>query len=111
MTRTRATPVPKSRISGRADHHSTTRGRGSRPARSVGRGAGLLAGGRWLPPIAVPAAEKAEEVPLGGQHERGVLAVKRVAIGLQRAVEGKELLVLPECLGIDLDRLRVAVAA
>src|SRR5439155_16850285 len=61
--------------------------------------------------LARPTAEETEEIALRRQHEGGVLAVQRVAIGLQRTVEGEEFLVLAERVGIGLDRLCVAVTA
>src|SRR5712692_7783024 len=101
ITRTRASPVARSRI---------TRWRRRRNALqpSLRR---RPSGRRGRPRHSRPAREEAEETPLGAQHERRIATVERIAIGLQRAVEGEELLVLAKRVGIELYRLRVAVAA
>src|SRR5438132_2190764 len=121
ITSTRASAVPRSRIiRGRARHQRRrpaarqVAGPRRRGSSRLGSGAGRRgrsarrSRGRAL---ARPTAEEAEEIALRGQHEGGVLTVQRVAIGLQRTVEGEELLVLAERVGIGLDRLCVAVAA
>src|SRR6185503_5653039 len=114
ITRTRASPVPKSRIARRVARpvlDSTRRspsggGTGRRRCRGGGR-----RGTRWRSAGARrsrgpgPTAEEAEEIPLRSQHERGVAAVKRLAICLQRSVEGEELLVLAEGVAIELHGL------
>src|SRR4029077_19447462 len=80
------------------------------------------AGSRPLPPsslraahrvtaVAAVIAEEAEELGVGRQHHGGVAIAERFAIGFHRAVEGEELRVLAEGVGIDLDRGRVAFAA
>src|SRR5262249_55761797 len=55
--------------------------------------------------------EEAEEAAVRAQHKRRGTAVQRVAIGLHRAIEGKEFLILPESVGIGFDALRIALAA
>src|ERR1051326_3731809 len=129
MTSTRASAVPRSRINRggcchaappRRARRNTVRPRLASPRWSAGAGAAgcrvrrsrrgpMWRSGRGV--LAGPAAEEAEEIAFRRQDERGVLAVQRIAIGLQRAVKGKEFFVLPERIGIDLDRLTVAVAA
>src|SRR5215469_9511128 len=60
---------------------------------------------------AVGVFEEAEKPAVGAQHKGSRTAVQRVSVGLHRAIEGEEFLVLPECGGIDLDALRIAFAA
>src|SRR5947207_12087498 len=96
ITRTRATAVPRSRI---AEMARDPIGSTARPTRRRGAGRRLAAGARRLPGPG-NAAEEAEEIALGAQDERGAVAVERVAIGLQRAVEGEEFLILAERVGI-----------
>src|SRR5580692_3644754 len=118
ITSTRASAVPRSRIiRGRARHQrrrsAARQAAGPRRRGSSRRGSGAgrrRRAARRGRALSRPAAEEAEEIALRRQHEGGVLAVQRVAIGLQRAVEGEELLVLAERIGIGLDRLRVAIA-
>src|SRR5205823_9871354 len=129
MTSTRASAVPRSRINrGGCVHaappHRARRNNGRPRLGSPRRVAGAGAAGRRVRSsrrrtmrrsgrggLARPAAKEAEEIAFRRQDERGVLAVQRIAIGLQRAIEGKEFFVLPKRIGIDLDRLTVAVAA
>src|SRR5437016_3337218 len=108
MTSTRASPVARSRITGAGRRYRASVG--GRSARGRAAGGRRRAARRGAARCAVPAREKAEKTPLGGQHKRGVAAVEALAIGLQRAVEDKELLVLAERVAIELYRLRVAVA-
>src|SRR5579871_2815267 len=55
--------------------------------------------------------EEAEELAVGRQHQRGVAAGERRPVGLERAVEREECLILPERLGIDADGVGIALAA
>src|SRR6266542_4571095 len=121
MTSTRASAVPRSRITRGAAPYQPP----SYPARQAARvsrrgsprlGSGAAGRGRAVrrrpggSSLSGPAPEEAEEIPLGRQHEGSVLAVQPLAISLQRPIKRIELLVLVEGVGIDLDRLRVAVA-
>src|SRR5580658_9404323 len=54
-------------------------------------------------------AEVAEKLAVGRQHEGRVLAAERVLVGLERAVEGEEVLVPPEGVGRDLDAVGIAL--
>src|SRR5215468_10609127 len=104
MTRTRASAVHRSRIPEEAKAAPA----GGSP-RSFRRGSRRRWAGGGRPALGV--LEEPEEAVARVQHERGRIAVERVAIGLQRTIKGKEFLVLTESVGIDLDRLGVAVAA
>src|SRR6516165_7363846 len=66
---------------------------------------------RWRGLRRAGVLEEAEETGIGGEHKRCAVAGERVAIGLHRAIESKELLVLAERVGVDSDALRVAIAA
>src|SRR5665213_239035 len=104
MTRMRASAVRRSRIGAVAYRRDVKSVRGRRRGRR-------RRGRRRLGSRARQAVKEAKEAAVGAEHERGVVAVERRPVGLQRAVEGKELPILTERIGIDLDRLRVAVAA
>src|SRR5216684_3394386 len=120
ITRTRASPVNRSRITRRGGRPAALPARLSPNRQSLracpaARGASRRRGrwragrrGRGGRPL--PALQEAEEISLGRQHEGGIAAVERLAIGLQRAVKSEELLILTKRVGIDLHRLRVAVA-
>src|SRR5437868_7753894 len=58
----------------------------------------------WRP---VQIFEKAEKAAVGGEHKGRGVTIECVAVSLHRAVEGKELLVLPESVGIGFDALRI----
>src|SRR4051812_31597778 len=60
---------------------------------------------------ALRSAEEAEELVVGRQHERCVTPVQSRAIGLHRAVEGEEILVLAERVGVGRRRFRLALTA
>src|SRR5690349_25071008 len=114
ITSTSASPVHKSRITrehGPPDDRPPRRSSRRRSAcrRPWRRRARRLPWRIRRCGAAGPALEEAEELAVRAQDERGILAGQRVAVGLQRAVEGEELLVLAECLGVDLDRLGIAV--
>src|ERR1700730_7507674 len=110
---TRATAVHKSLITREAAFGSRSarrdaRGASSRTSRRPRRrGSGL----RALGCRAVQILEKAKEAAVGGQNEGRAPAAQRITIGLHRAVEGEEFLVLAKSVGIGLDALRIAVAA
>src|ERR1700751_4879093 len=55
--------------------------------------------------------EEAEEPGVRGEHKGSGMAVERVPIGLHRAVEGEEILVLPKGVGVGLDAFGIAFAA
>src|SRR5665213_2691548 len=101
---TMATPAQTLRIGAVAYRRDVKSVRGRRRGRR-------RRGRRRLGSRARQAVKEAKEAAVGAEHERGVVAVERRPVGLQRAVEGKELPILTERIGIDLDRLRVAVAA
>src|SRR5579864_1306270 len=100
ITRTRANPVPRSRITRPDGRRAASpirllwlaRG-GRRRARYPGSRSG---GCRRHPGRSRPTVEEAEEIAFGRQHEGGIAPIERVAIGLQRAIKCEELLVLPE---------------
>src|SRR4051812_48718395 len=112
MTSTRASAVNRSLIirngGGRLDLRRrrrailrSLRARSAVAARAVGRWRRS-----WRSRQRCRRLEEAEETSLRCQDERGVAAVEGLAVGLQRAVEGKEFLVLAERAGIDPHRLR-----
>src|SRR6516165_3579417 len=66
---------------------------------------------RWRGLRRAGVLEESEETGIGGEHKRCAMAGERVAIGLHRTIESKELLILAERVSVDTDALRVAVAA
>src|SRR5216683_112865 len=108
MTRTRPSAVPRSFMREAAGRGAAGRGTETRSGFRVpvGRRQGI---GRAA--LAAAAAEEAEEIAIRRQDERRVLPAQRLAIGLHRAIKGEEVLILAERIGIDLDRLALALAA
>src|SRR5437764_6508806 len=109
MTRTRARAVPRSRIKHGQRRRPLRSRRSLRAARAGSRSAAGRRAARRRRSRAHHrrTAEKSEEIALWAQYEGGIAAIERLAIGLQRSVEGEELLILAERVGIDFDRLRV----
>src|SRR5882762_2109294 len=114
MTKTRARAVPKSRISSPAGcplaELSSTRGAGGRSPGGTARRGRCRGGCPTGPGSTRPTAEESEETALRRQDKRCVAAVERFAIGLQRAIKGEELRILPKRVGVDLDRAAIAIA-
>src|SRR5260370_8123829 len=121
ITRRRASPVDRSRITRRGGRHAALPARWSLIRQSLracpaARGASRRrgwrrAGRRGRSGRPLPALQEAEEISFGRQYEGGIAAVERLAIGRKRAVKSEDLLILTKGVGIDLPRLRVAVAA
>src|SRR3954447_14099807 len=107
MTSTRASAVPRSFMPGAAPRENRARS-GLRVPVGCHRGRRRRFRRATL---AAAAAEEAEEIAVRRQDERRVLPAERLTIGLHRAVEGEEVLILAEGVGIDLDRLALALAA
>src|ERR1700730_14068648 len=103
MTSTRASAVPRSFMPGAAPSEMKRRSGLSVP---LGRRLGIR-----RPALAAASAEEAEEIAGRRQDHGRVLPAQRLAIGLHRAIEGEEVLILAEGIGIDLDRLALALAA
>src|SRR5258705_5572002 len=61
--------------------------------------------------LAAAAAEEPEEIAVRRQDQCRVLPAERLAIGLHRAVESEEVLILAEGVGVDLDRFALTLAA
>src|SRR5690606_21188016 len=65
----------------------------------------------WVPSLRRGGLQIAEEIALGVQHQHIFLVGEALAVCLQAAVEGVELLVLPIGRRVDRRRLRIAVTA
>src|SRR5690606_12893245 len=65
----------------------------------------------WVPSLRRGGLQIAEEIALGVKHQHIFLVGETLAVCLQAAVEGVELLVLPIGSRIDRRRLRIAVTA